>query len=41
MELFAIISLGAEMKLLANRATYQMDPALTLVFEEQRVDRVK
>lgn len=41
LELFAIISLGAEMKLLANRATHQMDPALTLVFEEQRVDRGK
>lgn len=40
-ELFAIIPLGAEIKLLANRTTHQLDPTLTLVLEEQGVDRVK
>lgn len=39
--LFAITPLGAEIKLLANRAIHQLDPALILVLEEQRVDRVK
>lgn len=40
-ELFAIVSLGAAIKLLANRTTLQLGPAPTLVPEEQRVDRVK